>query len=388
MGDFRYALRVWQRLRRWRWHLVVAVIAVLAYALLRHQRTELVDFAVPTRAALRAVHAEPLYRPEDGHYQYKYLPAFALAMVPFALPPKAISEPLWFACTVVMAWALVRLSLRALPERRTREATLIALTVLLNGKYLVKELAFGQFNLPLALLIVGALLAIQRRRGVLAGVLLALGVFVKPYALIFVPWLAWSAGVAALAVFGLIFVAGLLVPAAIYGWSGNLQLLADWYRTVTETTAPNLLGFENISLASMWAKWIGEGQLASTFAAVTAAAAVGLGLTLTMRRARVSEPNFLECAFFCVLVPLISPQGWDYVLLLALPAYMLIVDRWSDMRPGVRALAAVGFVLTSFTVFDLLRRGLYMHVMHFGGPAIGALLLAWVLVILRRRALA
>ena len=110
MGDFRYALRVWERLRRWRWHLVVAVIAVLAYALLRHQRTELVDFAVPTRAALRAVHAEPLYRPEDGHYQYKYLPAFALAMVPFALPPKAISEPLWFACTVVMPISSIGIS--------------------------------------------------------------------------------------------------------------------------------------------------------------------------------------------------------------------------------------------------------------------------------------
>ena len=91
-----------------------------------------------------------------------------------------MSEPLWFACTVAMAWIFVRLSLRALPDRRTPESTLVALTVLLNGKFLVKEIAFGQFNLPLALLIVGALIAVQARRAALAGLLVGLGVFVKP----------------------------------------------------------------------------------------------------------------------------------------------------------------------------------------------------------------
>jgi hypothetical protein len=374
--------------RRLLWPLVVAVVSVLAYALLRHQRTELVDFAVPTRAALRALHAEPLYRPEDGHYQYKYLPTFALIMVPLALPPKPVSEPLWFACTVVMAWAFVRLSFRALPDRRTTESTLVALTVLLNGKFLIKEIAFGQFNLPLALLIVGALLAVQARRGALAGLLIGLGVFVKPYAFIFVPWLAWSVGMAALVVLAVVVLAGLALPAAIYGWSGNLQLLKDWYRTVTDTTAPNLLGFENISFASMWAKWIGEGHTASVLAGATAAAAFLVGFVLWLRRSRVTEPNYLECAFFCLLVPLISPQGWDYVLLLALPAYMCLVDRWKDMSPASRAAAMTGFVLTSFTIFDLLRRGLYTHVMQLSGATVGAVLLAIVLVRLRWRAMA
>ena len=47
------------------------------YALLRTQRDGLVDFVVPRTAAERFLAHEPLYRPEDGHYQYKYLPAFA-----------------------------------------------------------------------------------------------------------------------------------------------------------------------------------------------------------------------------------------------------------------------------------------------------------------------
>jgi hypothetical protein len=35
--------------------------------------------------------------------------------------------------------------------------------------------------------------------------------------------------------------AGLLLPALAYGWTGNLDQLRVWYRTVTDTNAPNLL---------------------------------------------------------------------------------------------------------------------------------------------------
>ena len=128
---------------------------------------------------------------------------------------------------------------------------------------------------------------------------------------------------------------GLMLPAISYGWSGNLLLLREWYRTVSETTRPNLLSAENISFASMWAKWLAPGAAASALAALSAIAAVAAGLAAIARRRSVNEPNYLEGAYFLVLVPLLSPQGWDYVLLIALPAYVLILDRWATCRiPG------------------------------------------------------
>jgi hypothetical protein len=130
----------------------------------RYKRAELVDFAVPRTAAARYLAHEPLYRPEDGHYQYKYLPAFAPLMTPFAWMSKDIAEIAWFALLVVMAWTFVRLSIVALPDRRQSTRLLTWLTVLLTGKFLVKELAFGQFNLPVALLMLGAVMAAQRGR--------------------------------------------------------------------------------------------------------------------------------------------------------------------------------------------------------------------------------
>jgi hypothetical protein len=106
------------------------------------------------------------------------------------------------------------------------------------------------------------------------------------------------------------------------------------------------------------------------------------------RRRHVAEPNYLEAAYFFVLIPLLSPQGWDYVLLIALPAYMCLVDRWRDMSPNWRAVALTGFFLTSFTIFDLLRRPLYMHLMQLAAVSVGAVLIAACLIRLRWRAIA
>ena len=180
------------------WPLVRAMAVVLvvagAYGLVRFKRAELVDFAVPRTAAVRFLAHEPLYRPDDGHFQYKYLPAFAQLMVPFTWVSKEVAEVAWFTLMAVMAFAFVRLSLVALPDRRLSSQVLVWLTVLLTGKFFVKELAFGQFNLPVGLLLLGAVIAAQHGRGLTAGAAIAAGVFVKPYALVLVPWLARTFG--------------------------------------------------------------------------------------------------------------------------------------------------------------------------------------------------
>ncbi len=57
----------------------------------------MVDFGVYRTAAVRALSGEPLYQAGDGHYQFKYLPAFALAMAPFALVDPEAAKAIWFA---------------------------------------------------------------------------------------------------------------------------------------------------------------------------------------------------------------------------------------------------------------------------------------------------
>jgi hypothetical protein len=200
------------------------------------------------------------------------------------------------------------------------------------------------------------------------------------------PWVALTQGWRALSVFALVFAAGLALPVVSYGWDGNLVLLQEWYRTVTDTTAPNLMGYENISFASMWAKWLGAGPLATRLSLLTSLVTVAVGLVIIWKRRPVDEPNYLEGAYFFLLIPLISPQGWDYVLLLALPMYMLFVDRWRELPKTWQVITFIGIMLTSFAIYDVFRRTLYFIIMKWAASTVGALLLAASLLRMRWRA--
>lgn len=351
-------------------------------------RHEMVDFGVYHTAAIRAAQAEPLYRADDGHYQFKYLPAFALAMAPFAWLGPETAKVAWYALSVGLLWLFVRWSIAALPDRRRSVQALAWLTVVLMAKFYAHELNLGQSNILLGFVLVAALVAAQRGRHGLAGALVGLGIFVKPYAAILLPWLPLVSGttgpVAAAAVFG----AGLALPALAHGWQGNLDLLAAWYRTVTETTAPNLMVAENISIAATWAKWIGAGSEAARLAVATLVAALAGAGWVMWRRKHVPSPAYLEFGLLMLLVPLISPQGWDYVLLLATPAVVCLVDRFGTMTVPWRIVTGVALGIMGFTIFDLLGRALYSRLMAVNVISICALVLFVCLIQLRARAAA
>ena len=367
---------------------LVAVIALASIMYVVRVRSEMVDFAVYRTAAVRALEAEPLYRADDGHYQFKYLPAFALAMAPFAWMAPETAKAVWYALSVALLVVFVAASIQGLPERRRSTAVLAWLTVLLMAKFYAHELNLGQTNILLGVVLVLGLLAAQRGRAALAGALVGVGVFVKPYAVILLPWLLAGAGLPGVAAATGVLLAGLLAPALFYGWAGNIDQVIGWYRTVTDTTAPNLLQPENVSLATMWAKWLGPGPLAGRLAVATVALAMIVVAWAVWRRARVRVPAYLEFGLLMLLVPLISPQGWDYVLLVATPAVVCLVDRFAEMTPPWRAVTAVAAVLMSFTIFDLLGRALYTRLMAVNVVSVAALALFVALAHLRARALA
>ena len=63
-----------------------AAAILLAFVFSARVSRNMPDFEVYWTAAARAWHAEPLYRGDlDGHYQFKYLPAFAVLTAPVSL---------------------------------------------------------------------------------------------------------------------------------------------------------------------------------------------------------------------------------------------------------------------------------------------------------------
>lgn len=367
------------------WPAVLIVIAAAIYLRVGRQMT---DFAVYRTAATRALKAEPLYRAEDGHYTFKYLPAFALAMAPFAKLDAEAAKTIWFALSVGLLTSYIRWSVRALPERRRSDRVLIWLTVALMAKFYLHELTLGQTNILLGTLLVAALLAVQIDHPLVASALIGVAAFVKPYALVILPWLAFTYGLATAGVGVAVVLVGLLLPALVYGWSGNLALLAGWYQTVTASTEPNLLGADNISLAAMWAKWLGPGTAAGALATASSVALVGLVAAVWLKRTAVNIPDYLEFALLMVAVPLLSPQGWDYVLLLATPAVICLMDRWDEVSSGWRVFTGAALGLMGLTLFDVMGRDLYGRFMARSIVSVAAIAAIAALAHLRWRELA
>lgn len=188
-----------------------------------------------------------------------------------------------------------------------------------------------------------------------------------------------------MASFGAVLLGALALPAARYGWSGNLEQLHGWWTVVTTSTAPNLAGQDNVSIAGMFAAWMGVGPAAAALAAATALALVLACAWAVWRGSRLASPEYLDAALLLFLIPLLSPQGWDYVLLVATPAVMLLLDRLEEFHPIARWLLFASLALAGLTFWDVLGREPYRLLMMSRAVTVGALFQVILVIQLRGR---
>jgi len=370
---------------------LVAACALLAAALgafvLRVSR-DMHDSEVPWTAARRAAAAEPLYRAGDEHYQFKYLPAFAVLAIPLGVMPLAVAKGVWFVGSVALLVGLMTLSVRLLPEQRKPTTLLVVSAIVVLAKFYARELDMGQVNLPFAMTVTGALLAMKTKRDLLAATLIVLSIAIKPYGALLLPVVVarrQRVGIVAAAIGCLLL---LLLPVPLYGWSGTVDLHESWWETVTETTAPNLLNPDNVSLASLYAKWLGMTFLSTILAAASALVLLAGVMMVFLRRRSIPFPEGLEGSLLLLLIPLLSPQGWDYVLLIATPAIVYLAN-YLDTLPGpLRVITVIAGLTIGLSLFDIMGRAAYAAFMGAGIISVCALVLVAALTTLRLKAVA
>jgi hypothetical protein len=369
---------------------LVLLLVLTGIAALYAKKIErrLPDYEVYRRAAVRAVHREPLYRAEDGHYQFKYLPAFAILTLPVGMGPDRVVRACWFASSILLLVVLLRSSVTALPEARRGRGVLIGATFILLAKFYSHEIELGQVNILMTALVVLAVVRMRTGRELVAGLLVSAAVVVKPYAVLLVPYLVARRRIGSLAGVAIGLGVALLLPALVYGFDGNLRLLSEWWRTVTETTAPNLMDFNNVSAASVFARWLGPGPTAQTLAAALVLALLGVAAAVFALRGSVQFPEALEVGLLLTLMPLISPQGWDYVFLLSTLAVMVLVNYADQLPRALRPPVVAALLVVAFSIFDLMGRPAYQRFMRLSIVTICYLVIIAGLAALRARKVA
>ena len=180
-------------------------------------------------------------------YAYPNPPIMALLLKPFLQLPPLLGASLWFACKSLLALGAIlgALALVDSPERPFPPwGKLLAIGMSLRP--IEGDLVHGNVNLLILFLIVASLHSLCHRRDALAGLLLALSIACKLTPALFLLYFIWKRawGTLFAATIGLVaFV--LLIPAAAFGWSNNLDYLQSWHCQMIAPYAAGIVSSEH-----------------------------------------------------------------------------------------------------------------------------------------------
>ncbi|MGB9006532.1 MAG: glycosyltransferase family 87 protein [Candidatus Aminicenantales bacterium] len=382
--------------RWWPVAVVAGLWAVLFFTVLKSQ---MIDFEVNYKAGFRLSEGETLYPGPllDGHYEFKYPPFAALIYLPLSLLSLTAAKGIWSLLILAATAASIGLSLNLSDKREHPEHLALAfLAGLVLARFFLRELQLGQVNALVMLLLLTMTSALMikedrtasNRGELLGGLWWGLAVAVKPYSLIFLPyfllkkrWKVLAAGLAALA-------AAFLIPVLFYGFKGNMTVHREWITTFSRSTPPLLTSQDNISLLALLAKWRIAGS-APLAAWAIVAGLLGLVMLIMMLQGRgLARAEFLECSALLLLIPLLSPLGWDYTFLSSLPALTLCFRHLFDLPRGGRFIFYANACLIFFLLYDLLGRKAYARLMGLSLPTLFFLVILGFLVHLRWKRLA
>ncbi len=371
--------------RLWLWPLAFMLFGAALYVTRAHDA--MADFDVVHAAAIRVLHGESPYQ-IAGARAFTSLPAVAIATLPLAIFERAAAQFIWFVVSVGLLTAFVRWAVHGLPERRRSDEWLQWLTAALMLPFYAHELTAGHANVLLGVLLVGSLLASQVELPRVAGVMLGVAMLVNPSALLLLPWLGFAHGRHAAAATTMTLAAGLILPALLFGWTGNIDMLVAWFRTINDLPPNPSRLVESVSIGAMWVRWLGPSQFAVFLTVLSIAAILGLMTTVWIRRQTVFDPDYLECALLMLLIPLLASHGSESVLLLATPAVICLLDRWGEVSTRWRAITGLALVTMSVGAMDLFGAGFRSLVTGSGAVTIAAFGVVLAMARLRWKGLA
>jgi alpha-1,2-mannosyltransferase len=372
--------------------LVLFAFIILLSLFLLKVKEHMIDFEVNYKAGKRLRGAESLYQVEDGHFMFKYLPSSALLYLPLSFLPLNVAKAIWYFVVAFCLCSLVYVSNKILPSEERKSVYLLILPPLILAKFFLRELHLGQINALVTMILVFMIWfliyeknTMPSQKDIYVGFLWGVATVLKPYALIFLPyfllkkkWKSLLTGV------GFLFLA-LLMPAAFYGFRGNIIILREWISTLSRSTPALLNSQDNISIIAFFMKWTGNRNISLLLSGLVIAILAFLVLTVILKGRKINRASVVECSILLILIPLISPLGWDYTLLMSVLGVTIIIQNFSGYSKFWRGILVFNFFIITFSLYDIIGRDLYVRFMSWSVITINFLILIGYLMYLRFR---
>ncbi|WP_026464060.1 glycosyltransferase 87 family protein [Adhaeribacter aquaticus] len=365
-------LTIFQNRNTWI-YFICAISLVLLVGELINGRLWMHDLEVYYKTASRIVKGQALYRiAEDGHYVFKYSPTAGIYFIPFLVVPFSIAKIIyWVLLTLFTILGLRQLycflNEKSLELQAAGANAIILLSFLVVGAHLHREWHLGQVNLVLLLIYILLIKSIIARKSRLTGLLLGFSLFLKPFGLIFFPYLIFKKQFKAV-IWTLLFLLLLgLLPFVFYPSVKSFEhLYGSWIEelAIELGAKQDLLASGNHTIFSVLARFTPIHYLLTSPTTIrvyqlVVVALIGLSMLWFLLKGKQLANNiFPELAILISLIPLFAFTSYN-AFLFAMPCVIFLLYYFATFSVGERVLIIVGCVLIGGNIRDLTGSGLF-----------------------------
>jgi len=217
----------------------ISFIICLSYFALEtsNGRAQMADFRVYYDAANAFLNDTQLYGKAFGVSSgfYKYSPFACLPFVPLAILPYKVASFIFYLLIVgSVIWFSLYLYKTISENKFEKTGWILGLTALYMTDHIERELHLGNINLFLLIAAFWIFEFLKNKKQIWAGLLYGLLLLFKPHFLILLPYFIWKKQWKASIISVAFVFIGLLFPALLKGWIGNLHLVHDWFAAMRD----------------------------------------------------------------------------------------------------------------------------------------------------------
>ncbi len=340
---------------------ILLIILVFLFFSLVYQyfvKKDMSDFGVFYQGGKRILKGETIYRASDGYLKYKYSPASAVFFSLFALLPYEIAKFIWYLSGLFLLFLSLIISYDILPSKQKKKGIVIFFSFLVLLKFFAREIELGQANIFIFFLLIMMIRAVLEKNDVRGGLFWGFSLFFKPYALVFLPYFILKKRVKLIASGLGMVVLGFILPVIFYGLEGNIVVLKEWQKTLSQSTPRLLDYYDNASIHAFFLKILpaDKRELALIFIICTVLLVCFsfLWMMLSGKKKGLERPEVLESSFLFILIPFLSPLGWNYNYLYSLLAVAFLLN-FIDKFPAIlKYVLIANFVIIGASLMEIL----------------------------------
>ncbi len=357
-----------------------------------NHKFEMLDFEVYYKTANRIIHHSELYSIiEDGHYVYKYSPVAGLFFIPFALLDYQIAALLYWSfltgLLILGLKILFDLIDKANPSsQKPTISTILILSTLPVLVHIHRELHLGQVNMLLLMIYIFMLRAHSKKQELLFAILLSTSFFIKPFGLIFLPYLFLKKEFKTISYTFIFTAVFTLSPLIFYPSFDQLShLYLSWWNelAIELNTKQNLLVSSNHTIFSVLArftplKFVLVNEVVQKVYQLFILLGLGFAFLKFSTKQSQQGKTINEFSFLIALIPLLAFTS-ENAFIFELPVILLLLYYFKSMTLLQRGLVIIGCALIGVNVYDLLGSELSSYLMSISVYTIGSLILLSVL---------